>query len=51
MPTKVLIRFKGCPRCGGDQAYEKDRYGAVWDCLQCGHQEFCEKEEKVGGKR
>ena len=31
------IIFKECPRDRGDLIYEKDHYGAYWDCLQCGH--------------
>ena len=30
------IRIKGCKRCGGDLAMERDRYGTYMFCIQCG---------------
>lgn len=33
-----MIRFKACPKCGGDVFLEQDILGS-WheDCLQCGY--------------
>ena len=28
---------KACPRCGGDQALERDYYGSYVSCLTCGY--------------
>ena len=30
------IRTKGCRRCGGDLAWEHDKYGSYIACIQCG---------------
>ncbi len=30
------IRFKACRKCGGDLSLEQDRYGAYFQCIQCG---------------
>jgi len=30
------FRLKTCPRCGGDMASFRDKYGAYWGCLRCG---------------
>ena len=32
-----LLRFKCCPRCGGDMHQGRDIYGEFDTCLQCGH--------------
>ncbi len=32
-----MIRFKGCPRCGGDVRLDQDHYGWFEECLQCGY--------------
>lgn len=31
-----MIRFKACPKCGGDLSLNQDIYGRFWNCLQCG---------------
>ena len=33
-----MLLFKACPRCrGGDLVVEREDYGAVAICLQCGY--------------
>jgi len=32
-----MIKFKGCPKCGGDLQLGDDRYGMFLNCLQCGY--------------
>ena len=34
-----MIRLKSCKKCGGDCVKEKEDYGEVWLCLQCGFRE------------
>lgn len=29
--------LKACPKCRGDVAYNEDKYGTFWTCLQCGY--------------
>jgi ribosomal protein S27AE len=31
-----MIKFKGCPRCGGDLLLAEDVFGKYLSCLQCG---------------
>lgn len=31
-----MIKFKGCPRCGGDLILAEDMFGKYLSCLQCG---------------
>ena len=31
-----MIKFKSCPRCGGDLLLEEDVFGEFLSCLQCG---------------
>jgi hypothetical protein len=31
-----MIKTRGCKRCGGDLALERDRYGSYFFCIQCG---------------
>jgi ssDNA-binding Zn-finger/Zn-ribbon topoisomerase 1 len=31
-----MIRFKACPKCGGDLSLSEDIFGRFWNCLQCG---------------
>ncbi|MFH1141299.1 MAG: hypothetical protein V1724_06515 [Chloroflexota bacterium] len=31
-----MLWFKRCPRCQGDLANDRDRYGVYLYCLQCG---------------
>ena len=31
-----MIKFKGCPRCGGDLLLADDVFGKYLSCLQCG---------------
>ena len=31
-----MIRFKACPKCGGDLSLTEDIFGRYWNCLQCG---------------
>ena len=31
-----MIKFKGCPRCGGDLLLAEDIFGKYLSCLQCG---------------
>lgn len=33
----AMIKFKACPRCGGDLSLEQDQYGVYWVCCQCAH--------------
>lgn len=32
-----MIRFKACPKCGGDLYVNKDNYGTFVNCMQCGY--------------
>ncbi len=32
-----MIKFKGCPKCGGDLCSREDQYGKFLNCLQCGY--------------
>jgi ssDNA-binding Zn-finger/Zn-ribbon topoisomerase 1 len=32
-----MIKFKGCPKCGGDLQLGEDMYGKFVNCLQCGY--------------
>lgn len=34
---RLMIRLKGCPRCGGDLFPEYDIAGTDLVCLQCGY--------------
>lgn len=31
-----MIKSRGCKRCGGDLAMERDTYGVFFSCIQCG---------------
>lgn len=31
-----MIKTGACKRCGGDLAWERDRYGSYMSCIQCG---------------
>lgn len=31
-----MIKTRGCKRCGGDLAWERDKYGDYVSCIQCG---------------
>jgi len=31
-----MIWFKGCPRCSGDLFHDRDQYGQLVTCVQCG---------------
>lgn len=31
-----MMRFKSCPKCGGDMLVDKDQYGWYEQCMQCG---------------
>ncbi len=33
-----MLWLKGCPRCRGDLYEERDQYGYVVACFQCGHE-------------
>ena len=37
---RMEVMFKSCPRCSGDQATERDDYGAYVTCLACGYVEY-----------
>jgi len=42
-----MIKFKGCPRCGGDLYLAEDVFGKYLSCLQCGfHRDVAEKREE-----
>ncbi len=32
-----MMRLKGCPKCKGDMALERDVFGWYEQCLQCGY--------------
>ena len=35
--SEPRMYLKACPRCGGDQALERDFYGSYVSCLTCGY--------------
>jgi len=35
--AEVSIRFRSCPRYGGDIFVDRDVYGEYLQCLQCGY--------------
>ena len=42
-----MIKFKGCPRCGGDLLLADDVFGKYLSCLQCGFlRDVAEKREE-----
>ena len=42
-----MIKFKGCPRCGGDLYLAEDMFGKYLSCFQCGfHRDVMEKPEE-----
>jgi ribosomal protein S27AE len=42
-----MIKFKGCPRCGGDLILADDVFGKYLSCLQCGFlRDLAERREE-----
>jgi ribosomal protein L37E len=35
--SRVIWKFKSCPRCGGDTFVDRDIGGWYEQCLQCGY--------------
>ena len=33
----AMIKFKSCPKCGGDLSLAQDIFGKYLSCLQCGY--------------
>ena len=40
----MKLRLKACKKCGGDYEKEKEDYGDVWHCIQCGFREPIKEE-------
>jgi|GEM_PF-4988542 len=36
----IIIQVKACPKCRGAIAFQQDRYGAFWACLNCGKEVY-----------
>ena len=45
-----MIKFKGCPKCGGDLYLKEDMFGKFLDCLQCGYLKDVSAEKVEAGK-
>lgn len=42
-PTVKRISFKTCRKCKGQMGLTSDPdAGLVWECIQCGHEEYVE---------
>ena len=42
-----MIRFKACPKCGGDLYVNKDIHGDFLNCLQCGYLKDLTEETEI----
>ena len=42
----IMVYFKSCPRCSGDQVLDSDEYGKYIACVACGYVAYPEEDEK-----
>ena len=46
-----MMKFKGCPRCGGDAFIDWDFYGWYEQCIQCGYMHYMESTATVKAEK